>query len=50
MGANQLDRRVEPIGVFALVSLVERLLDTGEPFVRDRAPSIRTSVVCSWFW
>ena len=37
MHADHLDRRVEPVGVFALVGLVERRLDAGQPLVGDLA-------------
>ena len=30
MDADHLDRRVEPVGVFALIGLVERRLDLGQ--------------------
>ena len=32
--ADHLDRRIEPVGVFALVGLVERCLDLGQPLRR----------------
>src|SRR4051794_26055526 len=35
--ADHFDRRVEPVGVLALVGLVERALDRGQPLLSHRA-------------
>ena len=45
------NRRVEPVGVFALIGLVEGGLDSGKARIGDLAfNGAANSVVCSWFW
>ena len=49
MAADELDRRVEAVGVLALVGVVERALDRLDRGRVDRAVGSATSTPCSWF-